>query len=602
MGGLLEELKRRNVIRVAVFYGVAAWLLLQVADILLETLGVPDWGMKLILVILAIGFPIAVIFSWVFEITPEGIKRESEVAHRTATTARKLDVVVIVLLVLAMGMFAADRFFLDTRDETSTAESSAVPNIIASTASPVSLAVLPFVNMSGDRENEYFADGLSEELLNRLAQLPELLVAGRTSSFAFKGDNRDLREIGESLGVDNILEGSVRRQEDRVRVTAQLIRVEDGFHLWSDTYDRTVEDVFAVQEDISENVARAMNVVLDEGKQRRMRNAGVRNVDAFVAYQKGWELALAAHESDLLPTLKEADEYFSEAVRLAPDFGFAYFASSDYYAHIIMDWDTSAKEKSAALERIRTVLDAAYENTQDPQRRAFIDVDRTLFSDDWRKLGVRIERAIEEPGCGRAIWLELARSFGFDTTDIYRRAVECDPLDYSIWGSLIASQLWAGDPEGALVSIARAEEKVGSQTWMRAGRVYASMMLGRFDEARAEAARIPESVEFYDDLPIRVEAAAGNLDEARRLAASQNPGTYRISLHAILGDREGANALAAEADAQPGGPSMLLVLVQGCYCGAAWDLEATPNFSRMFEQTGFGWPPKTLLEYPAKDW
>jgi adenylate cyclase len=248
------------------------------------------------------------------------------------------------------------------------------------------------------------------------------------------------------------------------------------------------------------------------------------------------------------------------------------------------------------------VLDAAYDNTPDPQRRAFIDVDRTLFSDDWRKMGVRIERSIEEPGCARGIWLELARSYGFDTTDVYRRAVECDPLDYSIWSSLIASQLWMGDAEGALASVARGEEKLGTQAWLLTGRVNAFMMLGRFDEARRAAARMPDDIEFFDDLPIRVEAAAGNLDEAKRLADERPPGVFRISQRAILGDREGANALAAEADAQPGGPSKLMVMVQGCYCGAAWDIEATPNFKRMFEQTGFDWPPKTLIHYPAKDW
>jgi len=602
MASLFEELKRRNVIRVAIFYAVASWLLLQIADILLETMDVPDWGMKLILVILAIGFPIALILSWVFEITPEGIKRESEIAEQTATTAKKLDVVVIVLLVLAMAMFAADRFFPGTSREVVATDAGSPPATAAPADGSVSVAVLPFVNMSGDKENEYFADGLSEELLNRLAQLPELLVAGRTSSFAFKGENRDLREIGDALGVDNILEGSVRRQDDRVRVTAQLVRAEDGFHLWSDTYDRTLEDVFAVQDDISENVARAMNVVLDENKRNRMREVGVRNVDAFVAYQKAWELALAAHESDLLPTLKRADEYFVEAVRLAPDFGHAYFYSSDYYAHIILDWATSAEEKAAALKRIGSVLDAAYENTPDPQRRAFIAVDRAVFSDDWRQLEGRIRRAIAEPGCARGIWLEVARSYGFDTTDVYQRAVECDPLDYSIWGSLIGSELWTGDAEGALATTDRAIEKLGFQIWLSAGRVYALMMLGRFDEARSEAAKIPEDAEFYDDLSIRVEAAAGNLDEARRKAADHPPGVYRISLRALLGDREGANVLAAEADAQPGGTRKLLVLVQGCYCGAAWDIDVTPNFKRMFEQTGFEWPPKTLLDYPAKDW
>ena len=603
MSNLFTELKRRNVIRVAVFYAVASWLLLQIADILLDTMGVPDWGMKLILVFLAIGFPIALILSWVFEITPEGIKRESELAEQTATTAKKLDAVVIVLLVLAMGMFAADRFFIAKPPQVAVTDAGPAPEAAAPADGPVSVAVLPFVNMSGDKENEYFADGLSEELLNRLAQLPELLVAGRTSSFAFKGENRDLREIGDSLGVDNILEGSVRRQDDRVRVTAQLVRAEDGFHLWSETYDRTLEDIFAVQDDISENVARAMNVVLDEKKRDQMRAVGVRNVDAFVAFQKGYELVLEGHEEDLLPTLKRADEYFSEAVRLAPDFGQAYFTSSDYYAHIVLDWDISPEEKAEALERYRAVLDDAYENTLDPQRRAFIDVDRAVFSDDWRQLGNRIERALEAPGCARPIWLESARALGFhQSSDVYRRAVECDPLDYSLSGGLIVSQLWAGEPETALATADKAIERIGFTIWLGAARAQALLMLGRIDEAREQAALIPPDAEFYSDMPARVEAAAGNLDEAHRLAEALPLSTQRIGFRAVLGDREGANALAARADAEPGGPSKLLVLIQGCACGAPWDIDVTPNFKRMFEQTGFDWPPRTLINYPAKDW
>jgi|GEM_PF-6718095 len=238
MSSLISELKRRNVFRVAVLYGIVAWVLIQIVDVVMPRLGIPEWGVTLVIVLLAIGLPIALIFARAFELTPEGIKRTREVDPDTSITpdtGHKLNHLIIGILGIAVTYLLVDKFFLeDTTDPgagTSQLQIAEMPSLI-------SIAVLPFVDMSPDKDQEYFTDGISEELLNLLAKIRDFKVAGRTSSFAFKNKNEDLRVIGEKLGVATILEGSVRKQNDQIRVTAQLVKVDDGYHLWSDTYDR----------------------------------------------------------------------------------------------------------------------------------------------------------------------------------------------------------------------------------------------------------------------------------------------------------------------------------------------------------------------------
>jgi len=214
-----NELKRRNVIKVVVAYIVTSWLVAQVAQLAAESFGAPDWVMKMFITLLALGFPIAIIFSWAFEMTPEGIKKERDVDRSqsiTNVTGQKLNYTIIGLLVVALGYFAYDKFLLTPTagENANVAESEQTQN-----SGPRTIAVLPFVNMSEDKGNEYFSDGLTEELLNILAKIKELHVAGRTSSFAFKGKEDDLRIIGEKLNVSTILEGSVRKDDKRNRVT-----------------------------------------------------------------------------------------------------------------------------------------------------------------------------------------------------------------------------------------------------------------------------------------------------------------------------------------------------------------------------------------------
>ena len=237
----IAELKRRNVIRMAGLYLVGAWLITQVAATLLPVFEAPTWVMKTIVGILAIGFIPATIFSWVFELTPEGLKRDAEVTHEQSIapqTARKMERRIIGLFALALAFFAFDKFVLAPKREAALV--AITSKTIAEKATQLqksqnekSIAVLAFDNMSADKDNEYFSDGVAEEILNSLSKVKNLRVAGRTSSFSFKGKNQDLRVIGKTLGVAHVLEGSVRKQGDKLRITAQLIRVTDVLQLWS---------------------------------------------------------------------------------------------------------------------------------------------------------------------------------------------------------------------------------------------------------------------------------------------------------------------------------------------------------------------------------
>ncbi|MDX1572305.1 MAG: tetratricopeptide repeat protein [Xanthomonadales bacterium] len=324
---LWNELKRRNVLRVTAAYVVVGWLILQVADIVFGFIGVPDWVGQLLIALLVLGFVPVIVVAWIFELTPEGIRREKDLPadHQNHVSARKLDYVtigaVVVLAILTSYQLVLTPGEAPTADgPASVAEQendsdpfSSLPAESASDAPPNSIAVLPFANMSADPENEYFSDGVSEEILNQLARIPELKVAARTSAFQFKGDNRDIGEIGRLLNVNHVLEGSVRRAGDRVRVTAQLINVADGFHMWSDNFDRKIDDIFAIQDEIASAIAQAMEVALIGTKSAGDTN----NVEAYNLFLQGRAL-LAKRDT------AEAIAKFQQAIDIDPGFGRAY--------------------------------------------------------------------------------------------------------------------------------------------------------------------------------------------------------------------------------------------------------------------------------------
>jgi TolB-like protein/Tfp pilus assembly protein PilF len=313
---IFSELQRRNVIRVALLYVVASWLIMQVVDVGISLLGLPLSTGRLVFLLLAVGFPLVVLFSWAYEITPEGLKKESEVPPDesiTAHTAKKLNTAVIILLVLSLGALIADRLI----PEAATPVAEPVADAVIEPGVPgQSIAVLPFVNMSADKENEYFSDGLSEELLNLLARIPELQVAARTSAFSFKGTDAAIGEIAEKLNVAHVLEGSVRKSGDEIRITAQLIKASDGYHLWSHTWDRTLIDVFAIQDEIAAAVVEALKVTLLGD----VPHARVTDPAAYSLYLQ----SKVASNKRSKESLEEAVAMLTQALAIDPDYAEAW--------------------------------------------------------------------------------------------------------------------------------------------------------------------------------------------------------------------------------------------------------------------------------------
>lgn len=315
-----NELKRRNVVRVGIAYGVVTWVLLQGIDVVGDILNFPDWVGQGLLIVLVVGFPVALFFSWAFEVTAKGVMKTADVDKSksiTHGTGQKINKLIIGGLVLAVAFLLVDKFFISNNGgEFRQAE-----------AGQASIAVLPFVNMSEDKSNEYFAEGLSEELLNVLAKVPNLKVAGRTSSFQFKGQNPDFQTIGKTLNVDHILEGSVRKQGNRVRITAQLIRASDGFHMWSDTYDRNLEDIFAVQDEISAAIFDQLSVALGLQGQTPTRSAPTTDVAAYDRYLEARTLMARRGYENLL----KAARLLEEATQIDPNYAEAWAVLSQIY-------------------------------------------------------------------------------------------------------------------------------------------------------------------------------------------------------------------------------------------------------------------------------
>jgi len=321
---LYLELKRRNVIRVAIAYLAGSWLLVEVAETIFPLFGFDDTPARILVVVLAIGFPLFLLFSWVFEITPEGLKKEKDIdrtASLTHKTGKQLDRIIIVLLALALGYFAFDKFVLDPARDAELVEETAQQarsDALVESYGDKSIAVLPFVNMSADPEQEYFSDGISEELLNLLAQIPELRVISRSSSFFFKGKDIKIADVARELNVAHVLEGSVRKAGNRVRITAQLIEARSDTHLWSETYDRTLNDIFAVQEEIAAAIGGALRVrlALAGGETIQPTAIEAASTDAYDAYLRGRELVHHRNRE----AMEEAVRHLERAVQLDDSF------------------------------------------------------------------------------------------------------------------------------------------------------------------------------------------------------------------------------------------------------------------------------------------
>jgi TolB-like protein len=354
---LFNELKRRNVIRVAIAYAVGAWVLLQLTDVLVDLLGLPDTAGRYVILLLLIGFPLAMFLAWAFEMTPDGIKREHEVDRAesiTHVTGRKMDRSIMAVMAFALAFFIYERVNAPEPMVQAAEQAGAEAPATVQEAVEPSIAVLPFVNMSNDPDQEYFSDGISEELLNLLVRVEGLKVASRTSSFTFKGENLDIPAIAAKLKVGHILEGSVRKSGNRVRITAQLIDTGNDRHLWSDTFDRELVDIFAIQDEIANAIVDALKSELGIGLKSVSVESATENLDAYDLYLKARGLFIARQNLDVSTQLLE------RATQLDPDFvqawetlAAAHSVSSSWLAGDGIDHHALARvaaEKALALD------------------------------------------------------------------------------------------------------------------------------------------------------------------------------------------------------------------------------------------------------------
>jgi len=466
MSSLWLELKRRNVIRVGALYAVAGWLLLQVADILFGLLDVPGWGLRLVLGLLLLGFPLVLIFSWVYEMTPEGLKRESQIDRSrsvTPVTGRKIDRLIIAGLVIVVVVLIADRLLLvEPRNAVQpAAESSLALEAPSETAGNVgnasqakSIAVLPFVNMSGDEENEYFSDGLTEELLNLLAKVDELRVSSRTSSFAFKGKDASIPSVASQLKVANILEGSVRKSGMQVRITAQLIDVETDSHLWSQTYDRKLDDIFAIQDEIAQAVVDALKVQLLNPGDAVVTGNRETTTDAYLLYLRGRHTYEAGRDTDDNDLVERAISQYRQVLEIDPDYALAYAGLADAYGRQAITRDLSMAE---GYERSREMAEKALAIDPDLVEALLALADIQLEYDwDMEAAEKSYRRALEI----RPSDAEGLRTYGYflvvdgryeEAVDYYSKAIEVDPLQvrayYGLAGALVLAGRYDEIPE-----------------------------------------------------------------------------------------------------------------------------------------------------------
>lgn len=604
MSQLFQELKRRNVIRVAIAYLAVAWLVLQAADIVLDNIEAPAWLMKAVMFFMVAGFPVALTFAWAFEMTPDGIKREAEVDRSssiTGITGKKLDRMIIGVLGIAVVFLLLDKFALNNEGP-------------EHRVTEKSVAVLPFIAMSRGPDDEYFADGLTEEVLNSLTRLPELLVTARTSAFHFKGQDLPIPEIAAALGVAHVVEGSVRRDGDRLRVTAQLIRASDGFHLWSENYDRETVDTFGVQTDIAEKIAASLDVVMDDDRRERMQAAGVRDPEAFVAFQKGVEAFNQAHGSgNRQERLLAANALLETALKLEPDLADAYWLHADYYTHFLMDSvadaSVSDEQRDVAYAHLEQDLKDAIRTAPHDAVRLAAAYDLAVVSGDWRRLPALLDDLVNTPGCAQSSWIDVT-SMAYGKARQYlqleQREVECDPLYYGGYSGVSAAYSYLGDLDAA---VAIAEQGLAKTPHIRIQQqlLLAKLAEGRVDDAENIVNRDTLSDGGVENLRQQLLAARGGADDKEKLekiisgfADQQRVG--RLITCAISGDHEQANDLAAMLDEAKHGHLPLMLAATICRCGAPWDIDKTPNFAALLADGELPWPPAAPIHFPLKDW
>lgn len=534
---LFDELKRRNVIRVAAFYLVASWFALQVGDILFDAFEFPAWSMRLLVVILAIGLVPALALSWVYEWTPDGLKREVDVAVNSARrgTGRKMNVAISILFAGAAGMVAIDRL---TPLDVLQVERSSAP---ASARPATSVAVMPFLNISPSETDAYFADGLAEELLNILAGIPQLEVSARTSSFALRDQNLDVRTVGERLNVASVLEGSVRKAGEDLRIAVQLVNTDTGYERWSATFDRKLDDIFEVQNQIAVETARALAISL-LGDTLTVRRT---SPETYALYLQG----LFAYRSASPSGYQEAIATMQEVLADDPLYVPALTVMSSSYSNLALSGGMTFEEgsrlaKAAAIRALEIEPDHAHANSA----RAWIAMTREA---DYIAAAEYFKRAIRySPGdpiiLGNAA--VLARTLGRVemAIELTRESIARNPLSPVGYTNLADQLSRVGRLDEAVVAAQRASELAPQSLIARANLGLGYVMINDHGKAAQIASRF-DAGSFYqvylEALACRDSSRAGPAADALTQIESKYADSrafYIATVYAWCDDRESA--------------------------------------------------------------
>jgi TolB-like protein len=454
---LFDELRRRNVFRAGAAYVVTSWLIIQVAETLFPAFGLGDRAIRLVFTCLAIGFVPAVVLSWAFDLTPRGLIRESQIVRESPDNvqrSRRLDQLIILGLVAALTYFAFDKFVLTHQRETARLENLAQQVSEArqegreesqrGAYGDKSIVVLPFVNMSSDEEQEYFADGISEELLNLLARIPELKVISRSSAFSYKGKDINLSQVAEELDVNHILEGSVRRSGDQIRITAQLIDGRTDSHIWSETYDRPWNDIFAIQDEVAAAVVERLKVTLVDGAE------GIEKTDP-----EAYALYLQAGSVNARRTPVDSDravELYQQVLAIDPGYASAWVGLSDAYANQIYFGQLELEQGVAKLQE--ALENALNINPNLATAHSGLGFAAYAWRNDLQSAARHYERAIElssNPADAATMLFALGRIE--ESLPYYERITIDNPLSPGAHFNLGLMYLFTGDPERALAKL-----------------------------------------------------------------------------------------------------------------------------------------------------
>ena len=501
------ELKRRRVFRVMAMYGAVAFVILQVADIALPGLGLPEWTITLILALTLLGFPLAIVLAWAFDMTPEGMQRTAD-----ATPAELSQIIAApasqrwpagVLALVGIPALLAGAWYVGRQSAPAASAAS------ADGVSSASIAVLPFADMSPDKDQEYFSDGISEELLNVLVRIQGLRVPSRTSSFTFKGSNLRVSEIGRELGVDHVLEGSVRKAGNRIRVTAQLIDVDTDTHLWSDTYTRELDDIFAVQDEIAHAIVEALKVTLSGEDEQMLVQKPTENVEAYNLYLRGrhqWNLRIPGR-------MAEAIEPLEKAIELDAGFDEAWAALGDVYL-LLPEYGegTVAENIPAALEAAQQALEINPNSAKALTTSAYI---KAMYQYQWDEAESEFRRAIElDPNYRTAYQWYAEMLAALRRTDEAMEqleiASEIDPLAPIIHHIKGWVMLWANQLEEAKQHYLDALQLDPGFPYAIGNLANTHALLGEYDEARA---RYREVAELLDNDPAPAQLAIDALED-----------------------------------------------------------------------------------------